>query len=172
MKHIFFNAKRFDISPERGGVNRIAPMQEWAAHIISLTQEKLGEYPREDAEFVMFLPEAHILPARAALTDGSVIKLGSQSVHRMDTSPGGNFGAFTTNRTANAISEMGCEYTISAIARSETTRRASSPKQVFQTQRQSIASSTPKSKQPRRQDSQCSTASERKARNSMSGKRF
>ena len=28
MKHIYVNLKRFDISPERGGVNRLAPMAE------------------------------------------------------------------------------------------------------------------------------------------------
>ena len=111
MKRIFFNAKRFDISPERGGVNRIAPMKEWGAHIIRSTQDKLKAYS-QNAEFVMFLPEAHLLSAEAARVPGSPIKLGSQGVYRMDTAPGGNFGAFTTNRTANAVIEMGCEYTI------------------------------------------------------------
>ena len=112
MKHIFFNAKRFDITCERGGVNRIAPMPEWGAHIIKQTQGQLGLYPPNDVEFVMFLPEAHLLLAHAALADASPVKLGSQSVYRMDTSVGGNFGAFTTNRTANAVREMGCLYTI------------------------------------------------------------
>ena len=28
MKHIFLNLKRFDISPEKGGVNRLAPMKD------------------------------------------------------------------------------------------------------------------------------------------------
>ncbi len=31
MKHIFLNLKRFDISPEKGGVNRLAPMKDWGA---------------------------------------------------------------------------------------------------------------------------------------------
>lgn len=29
MKHIYLNLKRFDIPKEMGGVNRIAPVQEW-----------------------------------------------------------------------------------------------------------------------------------------------
>ena len=37
MKHIFLNLKRFDISPEKGGVNRLAPMQNWGAAIVSGT---------------------------------------------------------------------------------------------------------------------------------------
>ena len=39
MKHIFLNLKRFDISPEKGGVNRLAPMQNWGAAIVSGTQD-------------------------------------------------------------------------------------------------------------------------------------
>ncbi|MEG2702945.1 MAG: triose-phosphate isomerase family protein, partial [Clostridia bacterium] len=35
-----------------------------------------------------------------------------QSVYRADTEAGGNFGAFTSNRTANAMREMGCEITL------------------------------------------------------------
>ncbi len=44
MKHIFLNLKRFDISPEKGGVNRLAPMQNWGAAIVSGTQEALAAY--------------------------------------------------------------------------------------------------------------------------------
>ena len=31
MKHIFLNLKRFDIPREYGGVNGVAPMEEWGA---------------------------------------------------------------------------------------------------------------------------------------------
>ncbi|MEG0854669.1 MAG: triosephosphate isomerase, partial [Angelakisella sp.] len=31
MKFIFLNLKRFDVPPEFGGVNRIAPMADWGA---------------------------------------------------------------------------------------------------------------------------------------------
>jgi len=110
MKHIFLNLKRFDITPEFGGVNRLAPMQDWGRTIVEGTQEQLRAF--DDAEFVMYLPEAHLLGAAAARTEGSPVKLGSQSVYRMDTAVGGNFGAFTTNRTANAVKLMGCESTL------------------------------------------------------------
>ena len=110
MKHIFLNLKRFDITPEFGGVNRLASMQDWGKTIVEGTQEQLRAF--DDAEFVMYLPEAHLLGAAAARTEGSPVKLGSQSVYRMDTAVGGNIGAFTTNRTANAVKLMGCESTL------------------------------------------------------------
>ena len=110
MKHIFLNLKRFDISPEHGGVNRLAPMKDWGRVIVERTQDALGAYP--EAEFVMYMPEAHLLGAAAARKPGSPVKLGSQGVYRADTAKGGNFGAFTTNRTGNAIAEMGCESTL------------------------------------------------------------
>ena len=110
MKHIFLNLQRFDISPEHGGVNRLAPMKDWGRVIVERTQDALGAYP--EAEFVMYMPEAHLLSAAAARKPGSPVKLGSQGVYRADTAIGGNFGAFTTNRTGNAIAEMGCESTL------------------------------------------------------------
>ena len=110
MKHIFLNLKRFDISPEHGGVNRLAPMKDWGRVIVERTQDALGAYP--EAEFVMYMPEAHLLSAAAARKPGSPVKLGSQGVYRANTAIGGNFGAFTTNRTGNAIAEMGCESTL------------------------------------------------------------
>lgn len=110
MKHIFLNLKRFDISPEHGGVNRLAPMKDWGRVIVERTQDALGAYP--EAEFVMYMPEAHLLGAAAARKPGSPVRLGSQGVYRADTAKGGNFGAFTTNRTGNAIAEMGCESTL------------------------------------------------------------
>ena len=110
MKHIFLNLKRFDISPEHGGVNRLAPMKDWGRVIVERTQDALGAYP--EAEFVMYMPEAHLLGAAAARKPGSAVRLGSQGVYRADTAKGGNFGAFTTNRTGNAVAEMGCESTL------------------------------------------------------------
>lgn len=112
MKHIFLNLKRFDISPKYGGVNRIAPVSEWGRYIVEKTQAELGKYDAAEVEFVMFFPEAHILTAAAARSENSPVKLGSQSVYRADTAVGGNFGAFTTNRTANIVAEMGCGGTI------------------------------------------------------------
>ena len=105
MKHIYLNLKRFDISPANGGVNRLASMAAWGKTIVESAQEALKAYP--DAEFVMYFPEAHILSAAAARTAGSPLQVGCQGVFRADTAVGGNFGAFTANRTANAMKEAG-----------------------------------------------------------------
>lgn len=112
MKHIFVNLKRFDISPARGGVNRLAPMEGWGPHIVRSTQEALSAYDPATVEFVMFFPEAHLLGAASARSPESPVQIGCQGVYREDTAMGGNFGAFTTNRTANAASELGCTYTL------------------------------------------------------------
>lgn len=109
MKHIYLNLKRFDISPEHGGVNRLAPMAQWGAEVVSRTQDTLMRYDAGEAEFVMYLPEAHLLGAAGVRKAGSPVRLGCQGVHWADTAPGGNFGAFTTARTANAAVELGCE---------------------------------------------------------------
>ena len=112
MKHILLNLKRFDISPEHGGVNRLAPMRSFGETIIRSTEDALKQYDTDEVEFVMYLPEAHLLGAAAALDTDSPIRLGSQSVFRRDTAIGGNFGAFTGQRTANAVKEMGCRSTL------------------------------------------------------------
>lgn len=112
MKHIYLNLKRFDIPTMYGGVNRLAPMEQWGAKIVSETQSALQTYHKDEVEFVMYLPEAHLLSALSARTEGSPVQVGSQSVYREDTAVGGNFGAFTTNRPANAVKAMGCTSTI------------------------------------------------------------
>ncbi|MDD3243776.1 MAG: triose-phosphate isomerase [Eubacteriales bacterium] len=112
MKHIYLNLKRFDIPPEKGGVNRLSPVESWGSCLVKSTQEALRAYDPAQAEFVMFLPEAHLLNAAAAKTPGSPVRLGSQSVYRADTAAGGNFGAFTTNRTANITALLGCSHTL------------------------------------------------------------
>ncbi len=109
MKHIYLNLKRFDVPAESGGVNRLAPVQDWGSFIVEQTQEGLKKYDRGEAEFVQFLPEAHLLRAAAAKEENSPVRLGCQGVYRENTSLGGNFGAFTTNRPASAARARGCE---------------------------------------------------------------
>ncbi len=108
MKHIYLNLKRFDIPKEEGGVNGIAPVAAWGAYIVEHTKEALAGYSGEDVEFVMYLPEAHLLTAAEALKGSGCIALGSQGIHREDVSKGGNFGAFTSNRTGKAVKALGC----------------------------------------------------------------
>lgn len=112
MKHIFLNLKRFDVGTEYGGVNRIAPIAEWGKFIVENTQEALKKYDKNEVEFGMYFPEAHLLSAVVAKTENSPIQVGCQSIYRADTAVGGNFGAFTTNRPASAMVSLGCETTI------------------------------------------------------------
>ncbi len=112
MKHIFLNLKRFDVPVCYGGVNRIAPMESWGSYIVSNTQEALKKYNPEEVEFIQYLPEAHLLSAVAARREDSPVQVGCQSVYRMNTAAGGNFGAFTTNRPVSAMKAMGINATI------------------------------------------------------------
>ena len=111
MKYIFLNLKRFDIPPELGGVNRLALPQMWGQTIVDRTQGGLEAY-RGKAEFVDFFPEAHLISAVGARTPDSLVEIGCQGVFREDTSIGGNFGAFTTNRPAHIAAALGCGWTL------------------------------------------------------------
>lgn len=112
MKHLYLNLKRFDVPVELGGVNRIASLPQWGSYIVSSTQQALRHYDPSEAEFVQYFPEAHILGAVAALCENSPVQIGCQSVYRMNTSVGGNFGAFTSNRPASIAKALGCTSTI------------------------------------------------------------
>ena len=112
MKHIFLNLKRFDVPVALGGVNRIAPLNEWGAYIVKNTQDALKKYDTNEVEFVQYFPEAHLLNAVAARCENSPVQVGCQSVYRMNTAVGGNFGAFTTNRPVSIMKAMDVNYTI------------------------------------------------------------
>lgn len=107
MKHIYLNLKRFDIPTELFGVNRLAPAEKWADVIVHATQEELNQYDSSQVEFVQYYPEAHLLNAVSARKGN--LKIGCQSVYREDTSEKGNFGAFTSNRTGNAMKAIGVD---------------------------------------------------------------
>lgn len=106
MKHIYLNLKRFDVPVSLGGVNRLAPAADWGRTIVSRTEPGLAGYDPAEVEFVQYFPEAHILSAVSACK--GVLRVGCQGVYRADTAPGGNFGAFTTNRPAHAAAALGC----------------------------------------------------------------
>lgn len=109
MKHIYLNLKRFDIPVSAGGVNRIAEPAEWGPYIVRNTQDHLAVYDPQEVEFAMFFPEAHLIGAVEARKEGSTLKIGPQSVFGQDTAVGGNFGAFTSNRTGNAMKAINCD---------------------------------------------------------------
>ena len=112
MKHIYLNLKRFDIPTAFGGVNRIAAPEEWGKYIVENTKKALSGFQKEETEFIMFMPETHLLGAIGALEASDNLFIGCQSVYREDTSIGGNFGAFTAQRTGNAMKAIGCASTI------------------------------------------------------------
>ena len=109
MKHIYLNLKRFDIPAELGGVNRIAPIDQWGKYIVENIQDGLKAYDCEKVDFTVFFPELHLLDTVRSLNEKSPLKIGSQGVYRQDTAIGGNFGAFTCGRTANAMKAAGCK---------------------------------------------------------------
>ena len=112
MKYIFLNLKRFDVPPQYGGVNRLAPVEGWGRAIVESTQQALRQYDPAEVQFVQYFPEAHLLSAGAALCENSPVQLGCQGVYRADTAVGGNFGAFTTNRPASIAKAMGCGWVL------------------------------------------------------------
>lgn len=111
MKHVFLNLKRFDVVPERGGVNRLAPPAEWGAAVASSIRGVAARHAQE-CEFAAFLPEAHLIGALGALEPEAALGIGCQGVHVADTAPGGNFGAFTTLRPANAMAQLGVTWAL------------------------------------------------------------
>ncbi len=110
MKHLYLNLKRFDVLRQYGGVNSLAEPRAWGSTIVKGIQQQLAAH--DGFEYVAFLPEAHIIPAVTALDQESVLRIGCQSVFRLDTSIGGYFGAFTSHRSANSMVALGCRDTI------------------------------------------------------------
>lgn len=107
MKHIYLNLKRFDVVPERGGVNRLAAPLDWGAAVVSAIQEGIEPYTGA-ASFAAFLPESQLASALGARRPDSPLAIGPQGVHREDVAPGGNFGAMTSLRPASAMAQIGC----------------------------------------------------------------
>lgn len=112
MKHIHLNLKRFDILHELGGVNRTGDWKDWASNIVQSVQQRLEQIQAQhDVKFAVYLPEAHLMKALEAKSS-EALAIGCQSVYRGDVEVGGNFGAFTTHRTAKSMAQMGVTHTI------------------------------------------------------------
>ena len=75
MKHLYLNLKRFDVPAEYGGVNRLAPADQWGTYVVEQTQRALSRYKGEEVEFVHFFPEAHLLAAVKANRDSRLLKI-------------------------------------------------------------------------------------------------
>ncbi len=110
MAYIFLNLKRFDISPDKGGVNSLCSIRDWASTIVKGTSS-IKDYPKDT--FAAFFPEAHLMEAaKAKAESGSPLAIGCQGCYMEDTAKGGNFGAFTSLLTANAASELGASWAL------------------------------------------------------------
>lgn len=114
MKHIHLNLKRFDIGKKYGGVNPSSDIRLWSKDIIEKTEERLKELKENyDVEFSMYFPEIHLFNSiEARKYDDVVVSIGCQGVYELDSSVGGNFGAFTSQRTANSMKQVGVDSVI------------------------------------------------------------
>ncbi|MCI5839538.1 MAG: triose-phosphate isomerase family protein [Peptoniphilaceae bacterium] len=118
MKHIHLNLKRFDIKKIYGGVNQSDDITLWSSSIVEKIEKELEQIKKEkDVEFTIFFPELHLLNAIKERKNKDSFFIGSQSVYELDSKVGGNFGAFTTKRTANSMVQAGVDSTM--IAHSE-----------------------------------------------------
>lgn len=111
MRYIFVNLKRFDIPREYDGINGLASMETWGSYITEHIQETMIEL-EDKAEMAVFFPECHLIPVLEKKVPGSKWYVGAQGVYREDTSAGGNFGAFTTNKTGKSLKALGCGYVL------------------------------------------------------------
>jgi triosephosphate isomerase len=116
MLHIFVNLKRFEVPRRLGGVCAVEAPEQWIEGVVAdCIARGLGE--AKDTELVFLLPELLLLPAersrRAAAAERTAsLAIGCQGVFREDIRPGGNFGAFTTNRPAAAMAAAGCRWAL------------------------------------------------------------
>ena len=104
MKKIYLNLKRFDIPVSFDGINRNEKCETYAKDITEGIEKMNLNLP-----ITIFFQESNLLPA---LSVNKKVKIGCQSVHYEDVSKGGNFGAFTTFRTAKAMRGIGVSDTI------------------------------------------------------------
>ena len=116
MKHIFVNLKRFDVSKKLGGLCTFDSPQQWIEWVLAESvRQGLGSM--KEIRLTFLLPESLLLPAVTRLESFQGIRtenlrIGCQGVYRENIKPGGNFGAFTTNRPAAAALNLGCSWVI------------------------------------------------------------
>ncbi|MFI3283875.1 MAG: triose-phosphate isomerase family protein [Erysipelotrichaceae bacterium] len=106
MKHIVVNLKRFDIPKSLNGLSDSEYSKEYIYSILNPLVEPLKKY--ENYLFDFYIQEAHILNAVEIVKDSTNIRIGCQSNFYDDVSKGGNFGAFTSHRTASSMKAMEC----------------------------------------------------------------
>jgi triosephosphate isomerase len=116
MRDIFVNLKRFDVPRRMGGVCPVDDPVQWIEFVVDECV-RLGVGELKEAKVTFCLPESLIPHAVFQLRSYSPAKtaslcIGCQGVFREDIAPGANFGAFTTNRPAVAMKNLGCDWVI------------------------------------------------------------
>ena len=116
MKEIFINLKRFDVPKSLGGICPQENPVQWAEWIIDESVH-YGLGKLNEMEITFLWPESLVITAVQKLAqyrkeDVAGINIGCQGVFRENVTPGGNFGAFTTNLPAAAAKNMGCTWSI------------------------------------------------------------
>lgn len=119
MTYIQVNLKRFDVSPDRGGIRPGTDPLQWMRETIAQVLEET-QGTQDDVEYTFFPPEALLPTSLESLREregNDRIVVGSQGIHWEDLSTGGNFGAFTTSFPPAAVLEYGA--TAALIGHSE-----------------------------------------------------
>jgi len=116
MAKIFVNLKRFDVPRSLGGICPQERPDVWIRWVIRKSVES-GLGKNKNVQLLYLLPESLILPAleeleRSPAAETSCLTVGCQGVFRENVSPGGNFGAFTTNLPAAAAKTLGASWAI------------------------------------------------------------
>lgn len=116
MKEIFVNLKRFEVPQSLGGICPVDNPKKWIEWVVDESVKYgLGKLP--EIRITYLLPEALIINALDKLASYPAdevqnLQIGCQGVFREDVTPGGNFGAFTTNLPAAAARNLGCTWAI------------------------------------------------------------
>jgi len=106
MKYFFANLKRFDIPVTLGGVNRLAPVQEWGASIVRQTEPFVNSlYPR--ACCTLLLPEAHLLSALAARAEALRLDVIERTLRSNGVTSSGNTVPLATDLKWGDVASCG-----------------------------------------------------------------
>ncbi len=116
MREIFVNLKRFDVPRAMGGLCLTGDPAAWIGDIVEQTV-RLGLGSLAGVRVTYLLPDALVPAALARMRSfpaGATrhLAIGNQGVFREDVTPGGNFGAFTSNTPAAAAANLGCTWSL------------------------------------------------------------
>lgn len=99
MKKIYLNLKRFDIPKSFDGISQFERNETYGSTITAGIEKMNLKLP-----VTIYFQESNLL---SALSKANKVRIGCQGVHFEDVKNGGNFGAFTTFRTAKSMKAIG-----------------------------------------------------------------